>query len=91
MTIPLFVSIGSERVHGMEVFFVLIKLLFVFDFTVACRSAKQNLLSFLFEMNPLDGACDQRIAVDSQPLQIVYDAVSFLRNFNIARAHLVCD
>ena len=40
------------------------------------RPAKQHLLTLLFEANPLDGACDQRVVIDSQPLQIIYDAVS---------------
>jgi len=42
------------------------------------RPAKEHLLTLLFEANPLDGACDQRIVVDSQPLEIIYDAVSLL-------------
>ena len=29
-------------------------------------------------MNPLDGSADQRVVVDSQPLQIIYDAVRIL-------------
>ena len=29
-----------------------------------------------FETNPLDGKCDQRAAVSSQPVQVIYDAVS---------------
>lgn len=41
------------------------------------RLDKQHLLTVLFEMNPLDECCDQRVIVNSQPLQIIYDAVSF--------------
>ncbi|CAH2233181.1 jg13113 [Pararge aegeria aegeria] len=33
-----------------------------------------NLLNVLFETNPLDGACDQRVKVQARPLQIIYDA-----------------
>ena len=29
-----------------------------------------------FETNPLDGKCDQRVTVKSQPVKVVYDAVS---------------
>ncbi|XP_049842368.1 LOW QUALITY PROTEIN: intermembrane lipid transfer protein Vps13-like [Schistocerca gregaria] len=35
---------------------------------------KVALLDVLFETNPLDGRCDQRIHVSSRPLQVVYDA-----------------
>nr|CAB3267621.1 vacuolar protein sorting-associated protein 13A-like [Phallusia mammillata] len=37
---------------------------------------KQHLLTVLFETNPLDECCDQRIIVNSQPLQIIYDAIT---------------
>ncbi|KAL0832908.1 hypothetical protein ABMA28_001052, partial [Loxostege sticticalis] len=33
-----------------------------------------NLLNVIFETNPLDGTCDQRIKVVARPLQMVYDA-----------------
>ncbi|XP_023933797.2 intermembrane lipid transfer protein Vps13 isoform X2 [Bicyclus anynana] len=33
-----------------------------------------NLLNVLFETNPLDGTCDQRVKVQARPLQIIYDA-----------------
>ncbi|KAM3967394.1 vacuolar protein sorting 13C isoform 2-T2 [Aphomia sociella] len=33
-----------------------------------------NLLNVVFETNPLDGTCDQRVKVLARPLQIVYDA-----------------
>lgn len=35
-----------------------------------------SLLSIMFETNPLDEKADQRIRIESQPLEIVYDAVS---------------
>jgi len=38
----------------------------------------QHLLTVLIETNPIDETCDQRIIVDSQPLQIVYDAVGIV-------------
>ena len=41
-----------------------------------CREKKQQLFTLLFEKNPIDETCDQRVVVDSQPLKIVYDAVS---------------
>ena len=31
-----------------------------------------------FETNPLDGKCDQRAVVSSQPVKVIYDAVSYL-------------
>ena len=34
------------------------------------------LFTAAFETNPLDGKCDQRAEVSSQPLKIIYDAVS---------------
>lgn len=33
------------------------------------------LLSLMFETNPLDAKADQRLHVESQPLEIIYDAV----------------
>ncbi|KAM9329208.1 intermembrane lipid transfer protein VPS13A [Gastrophryne carolinensis] len=33
-----------------------------------------SLLSLMFETNPLDEGADQRLIVDSQPLEIIYDA-----------------
>ena len=38
--------------------------------------AALKLLQVMFETNPLDKSCDQRVDVASQPLTIVYDAVS---------------
>ena len=35
-----------------------------------------SLLTLLFETNPLDGKADQRIRLNTNPLKIVYDAVS---------------
>lgn len=42
--------------------------------------AKSNLplLSVLFEMNPLDGSCDHKLDLKAQPLEITYNAVSFV-------------
>ncbi|KAJ7420490.1 hypothetical protein WISP_48262 [Willisornis vidua] len=37
-----------------------------------------SLLSIMFETNPLDEKADQRLRIESQPLEIVYDAVSLL-------------
>ncbi|KAM9475939.1 intermembrane lipid transfer protein VPS13A isoform 2-T2 [Clarias gariepinus] len=34
------------------------------------------LLSLMFETNPLDGKADQRLHVESQPLEIIYDAMT---------------
>ena len=34
------------------------------------------LLNAAFELNPLDGLCDQRVNVTTQPVEICYDAVS---------------
>uniref|UniRef100_A0A663N308 Vacuolar protein sorting 13 homolog A n=1 Tax=Athene cunicularia TaxID=194338 RepID=A0A663N308_ATHCN len=35
-----------------------------------------SLLSIMFETNPLDEKADQRLRIESQPLEIVYDAVT---------------
>lgn len=37
-----------------------------------------NLLNVVFETNPLDGSCGQRIKLVARPLQIVYDAQTVL-------------
>lgn len=39
-------------------------------------TAGTPLLSLLFETNPLDESSNQRLHVQSQPLEIIYDAVS---------------
>lgn len=41
-------------------------------------SAESHLALFTasFETNPLDGKCDQRAEVSSQPVKVCYDAVS---------------
>ena len=41
-----------------------------------------------FETNPLDGKCDQRAEVSSQPVQVIYDAVSINVHLFIASIHL---
>lgn len=35
---------------------------------------KRSLLSFLFETNPLDGMCDQRIQLFAEPVEMIYDS-----------------
>ncbi|CAH0729406.1 unnamed protein product, partial [Brenthis ino] len=42
-----------------------------------------NLLNVIFETNPLDGGCDQRVKVQAQPLQIVYDAQTVIEIVNV--------
>ncbi|CAG9559724.1 unnamed protein product [Danaus chrysippus] len=42
-----------------------------------------NLLNVMFETNPLDGTCDQRVKVQAQPLQIVYDAQTVIEIVNV--------
>lgn len=44
----------------------------------AATGAGTPLLSILFETNPLDESANQRFHVESQPLEIIYDAVSSL-------------
>lgn len=34
------------------------------------------LLDVVFEINPLDNKCDQKVHVSSQPLHVVYDALT---------------
>lgn len=38
--------------------------------------AKSSLLKIEFETNPEDSTADQRLTVQSQPVEIIYDAVS---------------
>ncbi|XP_075971796.1 vacuolar protein sorting 13C isoform X2 [Anticarsia gemmatalis] len=42
-----------------------------------------NLLNVVFETNPLDGLCDQRVKVLARPLQIVYDAQTVIEIVNV--------
>ncbi|XP_047510768.1 vacuolar protein sorting-associated protein 13 isoform X2 [Pieris napi] len=42
-----------------------------------------NLLNVLFETNPLDGKCDQRVQVRARPLQMVYDAQTVIEIVNV--------
>uniref|UniRef100_A0A3P8WHN6 Vacuolar protein sorting 13 homolog A n=1 Tax=Cynoglossus semilaevis TaxID=244447 RepID=A0A3P8WHN6_CYNSE len=42
----------------------------------ASTGAGSPLLSILFETNPLDETADQRLHVESQPLEIIYDAIT---------------
>ncbi|XP_068631393.1 intermembrane lipid transfer protein Vps13 isoform X2 [Battus philenor] len=42
-----------------------------------------NLLNVMFETNPLDGKCDQRVKVLARPLQIVYDAQTVIEIVNV--------
>ena len=41
------------------------------------KDQKYSLLDAQFETNPLDGECDTRVKLSAQPLEIIYDAVSF--------------
>ena len=34
-----------------------------------------SLLNLVFETNPIDGECDQRVSLQARPLEIIYDAV----------------
>ncbi|CAH0605439.1 unnamed protein product [Chrysodeixis includens] len=38
-----------------------------------------NLLNVVFETNPLDGTCNQRVKVLARPLQIIYDAQTVIK------------
>lgn len=40
-------------------------------------SKEKPLLQVLFETNPMDKSCDQRVKLEAQPLQLVYDAATF--------------
>jgi vacuolar protein sorting-associated protein 13A/C len=40
---------------------------------------KPSLLSVLFETNPLDRLCDQRVKMTAQPLEMMYDAETVIR------------
>lgn len=39
----------------------------------------QSLLDVMFESNPIDKACDQRVKVQSQPIQIVYNGETVIQ------------
>ena len=45
-------------------------------FFVSWTESHIPLFNASFETNPLDGKCDQRAKVSSQPVKAVYDAVS---------------
>ncbi|CAB3239394.1 unnamed protein product [Arctia plantaginis] len=58
------------------------------DFEPQLVSSKEvtqdmNLLNVMFETNPLDGLCDQRVKVQARPLQIVYDAQTVIEIVNV--------
>lgn len=42
-----------------------------------------HLLDVLFETNPLDESCDQRLHLLSRPLQILYDGKTIERVINV--------
>ncbi|KAG7265616.1 hypothetical protein CRUP_015738 [Coryphaenoides rupestris] len=46
----------------------------------AATATGTPLLSFLFETNPMDQSADQRLHVESQPLEIIYDALEQFRD-----------
>ena len=54
----------------------------MFSFT-SWIASQYPLFTVLFETNPLDGKCDQRAKVTSQPVKVVYDAVSCKIFYNI--------
>lgn len=41
--------------------------------TTSCKES-DNLVSVLYETKPLDDACDERLHVKAQPLNIIFDA-----------------
>ncbi len=41
--------------------------------------SNDSLLNVMFESNPIDKGCDQRVKVQSQPIQIVYDGETFIQ------------
>jgi vacuolar protein sorting-associated protein 13A/C len=46
----------------------------------------QALLNVLFEKNPLDETCDQRVHVTSKSLKVVYDAHTINKVVDVFRA-----
>lgn len=44
------------------------------------------LLDVLFETNPLDKKCGQRLHVKSQPLKIIYDAQTIIKIVDVFKA-----
>lgn len=43
------------------------------------ESTSDCLLDVMFENNPIDKACDQRVKIQSQPIQIVYDGETIIQ------------
>ena len=52
-------------------------------FFVSWTESHVPLFNASFETNPLDGKCDQRAEVKSQPVKAVYDAVSSKTPYNL--------
>lgn len=42
-----------------------------------------SLLNVLYETNPLDRSCDQRVRVTAQPLELVYDAQTVIHILDV--------
>lgn len=43
-------------------------------YLISSEASEGGLLDILYEKNPIDKNCDQRIHVTAQPLRIIYDA-----------------
>ncbi|XP_037079411.1 vacuolar protein sorting-associated protein 13-like [Pollicipes pollicipes] len=53
--------------------------------TIAKEGSDSALLTFMFETNPLDGECDQRLRARSQPVEMVFHAATFSRLATVLR------
>lgn len=47
----------------------------------------KTLLNLMFETNPLDASADQRLRIESQALEIIYDAVSVRKHLSMPGIH----
>lgn len=47
----------------------------------------KTLLNLMFETNPLDASADQRLRIESQALEIIYDAVSVRKHLSMLGIH----
>jgi len=53
------------------------------EFDPDCVERQMFLFNFLFETNPLDQNCDNRVLISLRPLKMVYDAQTIIKIVNI--------
>lgn len=50
---------------------------------MSSKGEKQELLDVVFETNPLDETCGQRLYLNAEPLRIIYDAITINKVIDI--------